>query len=153
MQEVTNSLRNMRALVDNNTILEKLQNENIIHYGVEYHRKLALSFACFLLFMIGAPLGAIIRKGGLGLPLVFAVIFFITYHMLNITGEKLAKSAKLPPWGGMWMATGILIPIAVWLIITARNDSQIFSKDLYLRIIAGVRRIFAAKKTEKVAAA
>ncbi|NDC42229.1 MAG: LptF/LptG family permease [Chitinophagia bacterium] len=150
LENVAGSLKNATALIDNEVLLEGLQLENYLRFAVEFHRKFALSFACMLLFLIGAPLGAIIRKGGLGLPLVFAVSFFITYHMLNITGEKLVKSGTLPPWGGMWMATLIMAPIAVWLIITARNDSRLFSKETYQRIFRIILQYLPNKNTSVV---
>jgi len=83
----------------------------------------------------------------LGLPLVFAVVFFITFHILNITGEKLAKSGSLPPWAGMWMSTLIMAPIAIWLVVTATNDSQIFNKELYLRAWRKVKGFFTSKSS------
>ncbi len=147
LQTASNNIRNLKSLMDNNSLNDKLQKENYMKFSVEFHRKFALSFACMLLFLIGAPIGAIIRKGGLGLPLVFAVVFFITFHILNITGEKLAKSGSLPPWAGMWMSTILLFPIAVWLIVTARNDSQIFNKELYLRAWRAVKGFFSRKDT------
>lgn len=149
-QTVSNNLRNLKSLMDNNCLNDKLQKERYVQFSIEFHRKFALSCACMLLFLIGAPLGAIIRKGGLGLPLVFAVVFFITFHILNITGEKLVKSGSLPAWAGMWMSTWLLLPVAVWLVITARNDSQILNKELYLRAWRRIKSRFS--KTEKTVA-
>jgi len=146
-----NSLRSFKSQLDNTTTLNKLQTENYLKFGIEFHRKFALSFACILLYLIGAPLGAIIRKGGLGLPLVFAVVFFITFHMLNITGEKLAKAESLPPWGGMWMSTILLMPIAIWFIAAARNDSRLFTKELYLKIWRAIKRALPQKKHQEIA--
>lgn len=145
-QTISNNLRNLKALMDNNSLNDKLQKDNYMKYAIEFHRKFSLSFACMLLFLIGAPIGAIIRKGGLGLPLVFAVFFFITFHILNITGEKLAKSATLPPWAGMWMSTFILMPLAIWLIFTARNDSQLLNKELYVRAWRNIKARFPQKE-------
>ena len=150
IQTTTNNLRNTRSYVDNNCLTEELQKENNLKYSIELHRKFALSTACFLLFLIGAPIGAIIRKGGLGLPLVFAVSFFITFHILNITGEKLAKAGTLPPWGGMWMSTLLMLPIGIWLIVTARNDSQVFSKELYLRLWRRVAGMVAFQQKKRL---
>ena len=150
LQITSNNFRNLKSLMDNNCLTEALQKENSMRYSIEYHRKFALSAACFLLFLIGAPIGAIIRKGGLGLPLVFAVSFFITFHILNITGEKLAKSVTLPPWGGMWMSTFIMLPVAIWLIITARNDSQIFSRELYKRLWRRVTVLEAISRIKEI---
>ncbi len=131
---VVNNLRSFKSSIDISALDKRLQTDNLLRYVVEWHRKFTLSFACILLFLIGAPLGAIIRKGGLGMPLVIAVVFFMTFHILNITGEKLAKATSVVPWMGMWMSTAILFPLAVWLIIAARNDSQIFSKEWYVRL-------------------
>ncbi len=128
-----NNVRNFKASMDITSYDKKLQLDNYMKLDVEWHRKYALSFACILLFLIGAPLGAIIRKGGLGMPLVIAVIFFMAFHILNITGEKLVKSETVVPWMGMWMSSIILLPLAFWLVKSARNDSQIFTKEWYLR--------------------
>jgi lipopolysaccharide export system permease protein len=106
---------------------------------IEWHRKFALSFACFVLFMIGAPLGSIIRKGGLGLPLVFAVIFFLVFHLLNMFGEKFVRQGILTPMVGMWLSTFILIPIGIFLTYKAMHDSQLFNKEFYYRFFRKVR--------------
>jgi lipopolysaccharide export system permease protein len=132
---VTNNLRNFKSLLDVSALEYRLHTENYLKYEIELHRKFTLSFACILLFLIGAPLGAIIRKGGLGMPLVIAVAFFVSFHILNISGEKLAKAASVAPWQGMWMSTFMLLPLAFWLIRAARNDSRIFTADLYLRVL------------------
>lgn len=148
LQTAMNNVRNFKSLLDVSALSKKLDTENYLKYAVEFHRKFTLSFACILLFLIGAPLGAIIRKGGLGMPLVIAVVFFMIFHILNITGEKLAKSAALPPWGGMWLSTAILFPLAVWLIIAARNDSQIFTKEWYVRLWRAVKKVVPEKKNQ-----
>jgi lipopolysaccharide export system permease protein len=93
-----------------------------------------LSFACLLLYLIGAPLGAIIRKGGIGLPLIFAVIFFVAYFITSKTGENLASTKDVPPIVGMWMSSMMLLPFAVFFIWQALNDSKMFSKDAYLNV-------------------
>jgi lipopolysaccharide export system permease protein len=147
VQTTTNNIRNLKSLIDMNALEKKLNIENYLKFAVELHRKFTLSFACILLFLIGAPLGAIIRKGGLGMPLVIAVIFFMAFHILNITGEKLAKAGSVAPWIGMWMSTAILMPLAVWLIASARNDSQIFIKEFYRRIWSYIFKAFTAKKS------
>ena len=84
--------------------------------------------------MIGAPLGSIIRKGGLGMPLVIAVVFFLVFHVTNMFGEKLTKQDALTPWGGMWMSTFLLIPIGAFLTYKAMNDAQLFNKEFYFRL-------------------
>ncbi len=150
-QTATNNARNIKGLIDITATNERLQLENYRKMQVELHRKFTLSFACLLLFLIGAPLGAIIRKGGLGMPLVIAVSFFVIFHITSITGEKLAKTGSLPAWMGMWMATGMLLPIAFFLINKARNDSQIFNKDWYLHMWKSVSVLFSKVKKGSVA--
>jgi lipopolysaccharide export system permease protein len=127
-------VRNAQSLLGITAFDDKIQTENYLKFNVEWHRKFTLSFACVLLFLIGAPLGAIIRKGGLGMPLVIAVAFFVIFHIMSITGEKLAKTGAMSSWMGMWMATVMLLPMAFILINQARNDSQIFSKEWYVRV-------------------
>lgn len=146
LRTVESNLRNFKSLMDVVALDQRLQTENYMKYEIELHRKFTLSFACLLLFLIGAPLGAIIRKGGLGMPLVVAVTFFVTFHILNISGEKLAKSEAVAAWLGMWMSSFLLLPIAVWLIITARNDSRIFTKDWYVKIWRAISALLPAKK-------
>jgi lipopolysaccharide export system permease protein len=98
---------------------------------VEWHRKLTLSFACMILFFIGAPLGAIIRKGGLGMPVVVSFIFFILFHVITISGEKMVKEGVIEPHFGMWLASYILLPIGIFLTYKATRDSVIFDMDFY----------------------
>lgn len=141
-QQVHSQARNIHALLDITAFDRMLNTENSRKYNIEWHRKFTLSFACLLLFLIGAPLGAIIQKGGIGMPLVIAVVFFIIFHIMSITGEKLAKAGTLQPWIGMWMATAMLLPIAFILIQQARNDSQIFSKEWYIRWANRILGIF-----------
>ncbi len=103
----------------------------IAKYNVEWHRKLTLSVACFILFLIGAPLGAIIRKGGMGLPLVISIVFFLLYHITSITGEKLAKEGNITAFKGMWLSTFFLLPVGIFLIYKATHDSMIFDTETY----------------------
>lgn len=116
---------------------------SVDRYNIEWHRKFTLSIACLVLFFIGAPLGAIIRKGGLGMPVVVSVLFFITFHILSITGEKLSKEGTLPPWQGMWIATVVLLPIGIFLTYKATSDSNLFDINAYLE---PVKKIFRRKK-------
>ncbi|TAD84134.1 MAG: LptF/LptG family permease [Bacteroidetes bacterium] len=103
------------------------------HYELAWWQKFSLSLACFVLFLIGAPLGAIIRKGGLGSPLVFAVVFFVIFHLLTTVGEKMVKEGALRPFVGTFLPIFVLLPIACFLIYKAMNDSQLFNKDFYNR--------------------
>ena len=105
---------------------------SLARYQIEFHRKFTLSFACLVLFMIGAPLGAIIRKGGFGLPVVVSVLFFVLFHVISITGEKFVREGVLDAWQGMWMASAFLLPIAVLLTVKASTDSAILDMDSYI---------------------
>ena len=108
--------------------------ENIRKHWIELNRKLTLSFACIVLFMVGAPLGSIIRKGGLGTPLIFAIAFFVLFNMLNTFGEKFAKEGVTNVFWGMWLSTVVLVPIGVFLTYKAMRDSQLFNKEFYYRL-------------------
>jgi lipopolysaccharide export system permease protein len=145
LQTAAANIRNVKSFIEVSTVNKRFDDDNYIKMSTEWHRKFTLSFACILLFLIGAPLGAIIRKGGLGMPLVIAVIFFMAFHILNITGEKLVKAGSAIPWIGMWMATAILLPLAFWLIKAARNDSQVFTKEWYVRVWRSVRKMLPIK--------
>lgn len=106
-------------------------NRQIRNFIVEYNRKITLAVSCLVLFFIGAPLGAIIRKGGLGLPVVMSVIFFLFYHIISTIGEKYAKEGDLSPILGMWISILILTPIGVFLTYKASVDSVLFDANLY----------------------
>jgi lipopolysaccharide export system permease protein len=147
IQMGVSNLRSVKGLLDMSSIDARAQSENYTRYNVEWHRKFTLSFACILLFLIGAPLGAIIRKGGLGMPLVIAVAFFVVFHITSVMGEKLAIARSMPAWFGMWMATGMLLPIALILIRQARNDSKVLSKDWYVRVWKKITEFFRKKAT------
>ncbi|MBC8033848.1 MAG: LptF/LptG family permease, partial [Chitinophagaceae bacterium] len=107
---------------------------------IEWHKKFAMSFACMVLFLIGAPLGSIIRKGGLGMPLIFAVIFFVVFFLLNNFGEKLVREGILKPIGGMWAATIILLPVGFFLTFKAMRDSNLLNAELYTRLLSKLKK-------------
>lgn len=102
-------------------------NKELRLYRMEQHRKFSLSFACVVFFFIGAPLGILTRKGGIGLPLVISVLFFIVFHIINTSGEKMVKEGVLNPLSGMWLSSFILIPIGTLLMIKARKDGAVFN--------------------------
>lgn len=113
----------------------------ILMHKVEWQRKFTLAAACIVMFLIGAPLGSIIRKGGLGTPLVFAVIFFVIFNVFFMIGEKMARSGVMFTWSGMWLSNMVLLPIAGFLIVKAMNDSQLFNKEFYFRSIQKIRKL------------
>ena len=117
-------------------------------HKIEWHRKIVLSMACLILFLIGAPLGSIIRKGGLGTPLIAAISFFMVFYFTTTVGEKFAKQDKLTPFTGMWLAAFILVPMGLFLTYKAMRDSQLFNKEWYFRAANSFRRFiqrFAGK--------
>ena len=114
---------------------------NLRKHQIEWHRKLALSFACLVLFLIGAPLGSIIRKGGLGTPLIFAILFFMVFYFSSTMGEKFAKEDKMTVITGMWLSTLILVPLGIFLTYKAMHDSQLLNKEFYTRIRKKVRSL------------
>lgn len=111
-------------------------------HKIEWHRKLVLSSACILLFLIGAPLGSIIRKGGLGTPLIAAIIFFMVFYFATTMGEKIAKEGTVTPFVGMWLAVFILLPIGIFLTYKAMRDSQLFNKEWYSRMAKSFRKFY-----------
>lgn len=109
---------------------------------IEWHRKFSLSLACLILFFIGAPLGSIIRKGGLGMPLVVAIVFFLIFHLLNMFGEKFVKDDITTPFVGMWLSILVLGPLGMLLTYKAMHDSQLFNKEFYYRFFKKVKTLF-----------
>lgn len=111
-------------------------------HKIEWHRKIVLSLSCLVLFLIGAPLGSIIRKGGLGTPLIAAISFFMVFYFSTTVGEKFAKEGSWPVFAGMWLAIFILVPIGVFLTYKALRDSQLFNKEWYYRVASNLRLFF-----------
>ncbi len=146
VQLAVSQVRSSKQMVNISVSEAYIKNNKFVTWNIELHRKFTLSFACVLLFLIGAPLGAIIRKGGMGMPLLFAIGFFVVFHIMSIVGEKLARSEAVEEWVGMWMATVMLLPISFILIQQARNDSQVFNKELYIRIWKAVSGVFKKSK-------
>ncbi len=132
---IKESLTNSNTNSDSNTDI-------IRRYRIEYNRKFTLAVSCLVLFFIGAPLGAIIRKGGLGLPVVVSVLFFLIYHIISTVGEKSVKVGNMNPVMGMWMAIFVLTPIGLFLTYKATIDSALFDADLYKNFF---KKIFRKK--------
>jgi lipopolysaccharide export system permease protein len=145
-----------RGMVDNISIkLESIRSNNDVllvqykdqqkvlrQHQIEWHRKISLSLACLVLFLIGAPLGSIIRKGGLGSPLVLSVVFFMIFYFLSNTGEKMAKEGTLAPEVGMWVSTFVLVPLGIFITSKALKDSQVFNKEYYFRAAQKIASFF-----------
>ena len=141
-----NKARNSRSYYSFDEATSKEALNQLYRYKVEWHKKMSLPVSIMIFFLIGAPLGAIIRKGGLGMPVVVSVGFFVIYYIITITGEKMAREGSWDSFLGMWIATFILLPISVYLTYKATNDSNLFNAEWYLarykKISAFFRSLF-----------
>ncbi len=122
----------LKSTIDQQISTIKSKQSNIIRNRIEYHKKFTLAFACILFFFIGAPLGAIIRKGGLGLPLIFSIVIFILYYVVSTIFEKSVRNSSLDLYG-LWYSSLILFPFGLFLTLKASSDSSIFSVSTYLK--------------------
>ena len=137
LSQVSNARNLLQVIVAD----DKAQKDDITQHQIEWHKKLSVSIACLVLFFIGAPLGSIIRKGGLGLPLVMALLFFMVFYLLNIFGEKFTKDHVLVPIIGMWLPVIVLSPVGIFLTYKAMHDSQLFNKEYYYRLFKNIRLV------------
>lgn len=131
LNQAMNEVRYIQDIVSMRANTDADYSSTIRRYIMEYQRKFTLSVACLLLFSIGAPLGAIIRKGGLGLPVVMAIIFFLIFHIISTVAEKSAREGNIDPVIGMWTAIIVLAPLGIFLTYKAANDSALFDVDSY----------------------
>ena len=126
----------------------KESDAKIRRHQIQVHQKITLALACLVFFFIGAPLGAIIRKGGLGMPVVISILFFIIYYIINTGGMKLGKQGTLPVWLGMWASTLVLAPLGAFLAITSNRDSTLFNKEAYLQLF---RKLMGTRPSRHIA--
>ncbi len=133
LDRTISQINNVKSAIDLNAAQYLEKRKDLRLHLIEWHRKFTMSIACLVLFLIGAPLGSIIRKGGLGTPLIFAVAFFVVFFLLNNFGSKLVKQDVLQPITGMWMATFILLPVGFFLTYKAMRDSQLLNQEFYFR--------------------
>ncbi len=148
IEAAKNLTRNSRNYIKRSEEEFDTRTRYINRYKIEWHRKLMLSFACVILFFVGAPMGAIIRKGGFGFPVVFSIIFFLIFHISNTSGEKMAKTGVVSPLIGMWLGIMVLIPFAIFLTYKAINDSSVLEKDFYKKMFIPLLRIIRKKKVK-----
>lgn len=142
------ALNYARTAQNNITSNKKLFNrraEKIRRHQIEWHRKFTLSFACLVFFFIGAPFGAIIRKGGFGTPVVISILFFILYYVISIAGEKFSREGVMPAYIGMWLSSFILMPLGIFLTYKATTDSSILSTDAYVLFFKKLFKRFSKK--------
>ncbi|MGB1314843.1 MAG: LptF/LptG family permease [Chitinophagales bacterium] len=140
LANAANAARNIKNILMSKKEVLKSKKKDKGKYWIEIHRKFTLAVACIVLFFIGAPLGSIVKKGGLGWPMVMAVLFFVLYHLFTIVGEKSAVKGVIEIWQGMWLSTMILLPIGVFLTVKAKNDSKLFNGDKIINLINEIKK-------------
>ncbi len=141
-----NYARNNKSVTTSNVGTSDWKLARLRRYQIEIHRKFTLSLLCVIFFFIGAPMGAIIRKGGLGMPVIVSVLLFLVYYIISMTGEKFVRESIVSPFIGMWFSTFILIPVGTWLTYKAANDSVIMNIETYFiwfrKIVQSIRKFF-----------
>ncbi len=137
--------RNALNYINSSYLTLDNQVRRLRRYQIEFQRKFTLSFACLMFFFIGAPLGAIIRKGGLGMPVVVSVFFFILYYVISLMGDKFVRESILNPFVGMWFSAFLLIPLGLFLTYKAATDSVVMNIETYLLYF---KKIFGIKENK-----
>ncbi|HLP06190.1 MAG TPA: LptF/LptG family permease, partial [Paludibacter sp.] len=132
--------RTMKEVVSYNKLMLEEPVNYVLRHRIERHRKFTLSFACLIFFFIGAPLGAIIKKGGLGAPIVISVILFIFYYIIDNTGFKMAREGLWVAYEGMWLSSAVLLPIGIFLTYKAVVDATLFNPEEYVKIFNKIKR-------------
>lgn len=138
LNQAVNKARMAKASYEFKGLTMSDDKRTIRRHAIELQKKFTLSFACIIFFFIGAPLGAIIRKGGLGMPLVISVFLFIFYYIIDNTGYKMAREGKIAVWQGMWLSSAVLLPLGVFFTYKAMRDSAVFNKDAYVNFLRRV---------------
>ncbi len=148
VQAATNMARQVKSQVLNsNAAIDNYRKEKIV-FEIQWHKIIASSFMCIAMFLIGAPLGAIIKRGGIGVPFLISIIFFIIYYVLNMQGEKMAKQELISPMVGMWAADFILLIIGFVFLRQAREDARLFDADAYRVMLDRIRGWFSSRKLQ-----
>lgn len=147
LQSAVDRARNQQMEAEYRTMFLDEDLKSIRRHEIELMKKFTLSVACLVFFFIGAPLGAIIRKGGLGTPLVISVGLFLVYYIIDNTGYKLARNGQWDVWAGIWLSTFVLAPLGIYVTYKAMNDSAVFDKDAYIRLF---RKLVGAKQNRQV---
>lgn len=148
VQAATNMARQVKSQVLNsNAAIESYEREKIV-FEIQWHKIIASSFMCIAMFLIGAPLGAIIKRGGLGVPFLISILFFIIYYLLNMQGEKLAKQGLVSPMAGIWAADFILLIVGIIFLRQARVDARLFDADAYRVFFDRLSKWSSARKLQ-----
>jgi len=150
LQGAANTARQLKSQLANSNSTVDTYNKELITFKIQWHKILASSLACVAMFLIGAPLGAIIKKGGLGVPFLVSILFFIIYYVLTMQGEKLAKQDAVPAAVGVWIADMILFAVGLVFLRQARVDARLFESDFYAVVLERVKRWIAEKRQPTV---
>ena len=145
IQYGANNSRTTRNILNSRMItLDNVQRDQR-KFIVTKNQQISRSLACLIMFLIGAPIGAIIKKGGLGLPVIVSVIFFLIYYVLNTTGDKWGKEGVMDPAAAVWISNAILLPFGLFFLRQARNDARLFEVDAYLVFWEKIKKPFQKK--------
>jgi lipopolysaccharide export system permease protein len=144
---LNNARNNLRFIQQNEEVIVSTK-RNINRFDIEWHKKYTFAIACLIFLFIGAPLGAIIRKGGLGMPIVISVVLFIFYWIISTTGEKFSRESSDSVWSGVWLSTFIFMPWGIFLTYKAANDSVVFNIHAWGDFFKRIFRIGKKKEQE-----
>ncbi len=139
LQKAIRTTRDNKQVLDDQMRFVKIEDNRLRRHKMEVHRKFTLSFACLIFFFIGAPLGAIIRKGGLGMPVVVSTLFFIAYYIIDTMGSKFAREGVWEIYQGMWLSSAVLLPIGVFLTYKSTTDSALLNSEAYYMFFKKVK--------------
>lgn len=151
MQRAVDMAQTKSDLIEYNAVMLDDYQKYMRKHEIELHRKFTLAFACLIFFFIGAPLGAIIRKGGLGAPIVISVVMFIIYYIIDNAGYKMAREALWPVWEGMWLSSFVLLPIGVFLTYKAAHDSALFNPEAWFVAVEKLKKRIANRREKRFA--
>ena len=143
------SARNLKSIIESTSQqLEDIKNDDRM-FTLKWHEKFTLSFVLIVLFLIAAPLGTIIRKGGLGMPMVVSIIMFILYYVINMIGIKMGREGIVAEWIGAWLASLVLLPVGLFILYKAANESAIFDQDKYKKVFERLKLWFKFNRQDQ----
>jgi lipopolysaccharide export system permease protein len=149
VRSAASQARSVKEFMDREAENLSTQQENLNKFEIEKHKKYAQAFACLVMFLIGAPLGAIIKRGGLGVPVIVSIIFFIVYYVISMTGEKWARQGVVDTFWGTWGSNLMLLPIGLFFLKQARVDARLFDSDFYNVVFRKIRDRLGEKTGKK----
>ncbi|MCA1745770.1 MAG: LptF/LptG family permease [Bacteroidales bacterium] len=150
VQNAIRSARDHKQTIDDQMRFIEREDVRIRRHLMEFHRKFTLSFACLIFFFIGAPLGAIIRKGGLGMPVVISIFFFVVYYIIDTMGGKFAREGVWFVYQGMWLSSAVLMPVGVFLTYKSATDSALLNSDAYYSGLQKLKERYFKKKQDLI---